>query len=169
MIEKDLNLVRKIVWSYVRSTPGLEFDDLFSEACIAYLDAEKHYNPSRGKKSTFMWHTIKNTLNLLIGKEDRTKSNETPRSKVDAPASEYYTLPESQILANERWRELMILLSPDARALCHLIINEPDIYLPLDRPKLCRGAIREALRSRGWSYGKIWKSFKELREALSNV
>ncbi len=40
MIEKNLGIIRKIVWSYVHNNPGLEFDDLFAEACLAYLEAD---------------------------------------------------------------------------------------------------------------------------------
>lgn len=207
MIEKDLNLIRKIVWSYTKTMPGLEFDDLFSEACIVYIAAEKRYDPSRGKKSTFMWHAIKNSLNLLIGKESKIKSTEIPYSERDNqkyrenglaapedefveydfkniaskyntrkqnfmledPPSEYFDEPETQLLANEKWQELMSALSPEAQAICHLILDEPEIYLPVDRPKLCRGKIRKVLRDRGWSCGKIWASFRELKEVLIDV
>lgn len=163
MIEQDLNLIRKIVWSYTKTIPGLEFDDLFSEACIIYLLAEKRYDPSRGKKSTFMWHSIKNKLNILIGKETKKKTE----MLYEHPESDYYDDPETQLLANEKWQLLMSALSPEAREICQLIIEEPDIYLPLHRPKLCRGIIRKTLLSRGWSYSKIWDSFTELKEALS--
>ena len=43
MLEKDLDLVRNIAWSYKRSTPEFKFDSLFSEGCIVYLESEKEY------------------------------------------------------------------------------------------------------------------------------
>ena len=40
--QMELNIVRKVVWSYARST-GLDFDELCSEAYLAYLEAAPFY------------------------------------------------------------------------------------------------------------------------------
>ena len=68
MLEKDLDLVRNIAWSYKRSTPEFEFETLFSEGCVVYLEAEKEYDESKSKgtlKSTYIWESIQNHFNNL--------------------------------------------------------------------------------------------------------
>ena len=51
---EDLKMLYKIVWSYINNYPWLDFNDLLSEACIAYLEAEKRFTPERGEKGTFL-------------------------------------------------------------------------------------------------------------------
>ena len=50
-LEANVDLIRKIVHSYIRTYPDLEFDDLFSEACLA-LENQHRYDPTRGKETT---------------------------------------------------------------------------------------------------------------------
>ncbi len=170
MLIDELNLIRKVVWSYVRTHPGLEFDDLFSEACIACIEAEILYDPARSKRSTYIYNIVQNRLNNLIHNEKIRHIRERP---VDMPeleglAGEFELSPEQQLLAQERWDELLAGLSPEAMVVWG-IVNEKDFYLNMDKPKLCRGLIVGALRRAGWSWGSIWNVFRELKEAVSVI
>lgn len=168
----DLNLIYKIVWSYVKTNPGLEFDDLASEAIISYLENEQKlysakYDSSRGKKSTYIWHVVDSCLKTLLNKHTTKNENEFLAEEIELLLHTHEPSPEQQLLAEERLSELLNRLSPEALTVCDLVLNEPEIYLPLDKPKECRGIIFRTLRARDWSWPKIWKAFREVKEALS--
>ncbi len=162
---QDLKMLYKIVWSYIKRYPGLEFDDLLSEACVAYLRAEKDFNPVKGKKSTFMWNVVNNELTDIINKMNTKNNREIYLEEFEFP---HYQTPEQIILQEERFLELVGSLSNDAKMICALILNEPDIFLPINKPRECRGVIMRELRNRDWGWTKIWNGFKELRNTFSS-
>ena len=164
MINENLNLIRKIVYGYVEKYPGLEFDDLFSEAYLACMEAEKKYNPLKGKESSFIWKVANNRLKTLINKEI-TRSGKNEEIKENSAVS--YITPEMELIAKERWEELLNGLSPKAQNICYMVLNESELYLPSDKPKFCRGIIKRALKERGWAWSEIWGGFQEITKAVS--
>lgn len=48
LVSTSLGLVGMIAESFLRTSAGFEFDDLFQEGCIALLDAIRWFNPRRG-------------------------------------------------------------------------------------------------------------------------
>ncbi len=161
-IENNLNLIRKITWGFVRDT-GFEFDDLFSEACVACLEAQHKYNPEKGKETTFIFHIVTNHLRILTNRESLRGAKEQKYIR------DYYPSPEEELLAKEEWEGILRSLSPKSKEIYSLLINENKPYLPIDKPKLCRGAIKEELRKRGWSWTEIWNSFREIKEVLAQA
>jgi len=69
-LKENINLIRKIAWSFHMSS-GLDRDDLFQEAVIAYIYALQTYKPDKGKISTYVWNCISNTLNSYLEREMR--------------------------------------------------------------------------------------------------
>ncbi len=168
MIEENLNMIRKIVWSYVKTNPGLEFDDLMQEACIAYLEASSSYDPTTNtKKTTFTYHAITNRLNTLIRRENLREIKEREAGEIFW-ISDHTPTPEQELMAKEAWLDFLLKLSPEAQALCLTLTTEDlKVYLPADKPKQCRGIIIKELRKKGWKWADIWKSFKEIKQTLS--
>ena len=163
--QMELNIVRKVVWSYARST-GLDFDELCSEAYLAYLEAAPSYDPARGKKSTFIWNVVRNHINSLL-----KAKKEVPMDKeaIDMLIEEKDELgPEHIVLAEESWRELFESLSPDAKMIC-LLVNNGEVYLNTDKPRKSRGIIARELKARGWSENKIWATFREIKQVLKTT
>ena len=66
---ENINLIKKIANSFAVTT-GLSYEDLFQEASLAYLEASRTYNPSRGKLSTHIWHCIHNHLKTYLKQEN---------------------------------------------------------------------------------------------------
>ena len=161
-IENHLDLIRKIAWSYVRTHPGLEFDDLFSEACLACLEARDKFNPERGKESTFIWAIVKNALIDLC-----TSPTEIVDKRCTSCIDKMCTSPEEQLIAEEEWGCILNTLSPKSKQICSLVLNSTSPYLPTDKPKTCRGIIIKELRKQGWAWPDIWKSFREIKYVLS--
>ena len=160
--QMELNIVRKVVWSYARST-GLDFDELCSEAYLAYLEAAPSYNPARGKKSTFIWNVVRNHINSLLKAK---KEIPVDKEDIDMLIEERDELdPERVVLAEESWRELFESLSPDAKIIFFLL-NSNEVYINTDKPREARGIIARELKNRGWSENKIWATFRELKQTL---
>lgn len=164
---EDMNIIRKVVWSYVRST-GLEYEDLYSEACLAYLEALPSYDPNKSKKTTFVWNVTKNRINNILKAYSRNK--EEPLSDGEAmeellQGREEWN-PEHVVISEEYWQELFGSLSPEAQVICHMV-NNGEIYIDTDKPRQARGIIAKTLREQGWGKSKIWKTFKEIKSVLN--
>ena len=158
----ELNIVRKVVWSYTRST-GLDFDELCSEAYLAYLEAAPFYDPAKGKKSTFIWNVIRNHINNLLKMK---KEVLVDKEAIDMLIKERDELdPEQVVLAEESWRELFESLSPEAKMIFSLL-NSSEVYINTDKPREARGIIARELKARGWSENKIWATFREIKQTL---
>lgn len=170
MLERNFDLVRKIVWSYAKKHPGLEFDDLLSEACISVLEAEKEqkyasHDSTKGKETTFVWQVVNSKMKTIV--KETAIRNQKFSCVEEVIMAEMEGSPEEKIIAKEQWEEFMSHLSPNAQIVCSLILNESDIYLPTDKPKLCRGAIMRVLKERGWVWADIWATFKEIKMAVN--
>jgi len=160
--QMELNIVRKVVWSYTRST-GLDFDELYSEAYLAYLEAAPSYDPARGKKSTFIWNVVRNHINsLLKAKKEIPVDKEVVVTLLEGHEE---LDPERLIIAKECWEELFNSLSPGAKMIC-LLMNNGEVYLNTDKPREARGIIARELKARGWSENKIWATFREIKQTL---
>lgn len=170
-MEEYLNVIHDVVWSFVKCNPGLDFDDASSEVYIACLEAEALYDPTKGKKSTFIHKVARSALLTLLTDSlySRQKSNEmcADLMEFDNAFIDPLPSPEQMMIAQENWNELMDRLSPDAREICKLIMDESDIYLPTDKPKLCRGIISRELKDRQWGWTKIWNTFNEMKEVFA--
>ena len=164
----DLPLLRKITWNFVRAHPDLEFDDLFSEACCAYIDAMPFYDPERGQKSTFLWTVVTRHLQQIA-----TSQGCRPEAVVDpddqcflnTPGAE--PSPEQAYLAAERWGDFLSALSPLAQGVVAATLTPGESPLPVDKPKACRGVIVDRLREEGWGWHSIWRGLREVKTAVA--
>ena len=162
----ELNLIRKIAWSYNKTT-GIDFDDLFSEACIAYLEGQSKFDPNQEVKvsltiwkNTFLWEVMQSHLNSIIPKyKDSNTFTHKNIAAIDEVTPEAVALFKDQINS----------LSKEARAVCKMIFDSPHVFLTLNTPKLSRGRIKTHLREIGWSWGAIWRSFREIKASLSQM
>jgi len=166
---EHLDLIRRIAWNYVKTNPGLEFDDLFSEACIAYLEGVHKFNPKKGKISTYIWAIVSNQLNVVVKKEYTRMHNEYTTEAFDENYFDPFLGPEQQYIAKERWKDFVENLSIEAYVVYDITINQPHTYLPTHKPKKCRGIIMRELRDREWTWEMIWETFREIKLALSTI
>lgn len=67
---ENINLIRKVAWSF-HETTGLDWDDLFQEAALAYLEAMKTYDSRKGKVSTYAWNCIVSRLRNYLREEKK--------------------------------------------------------------------------------------------------
>lgn len=193
---QDINLIRKMAWSFSKTT-NAEYEELLSEAAIAYLEALESYDPSKSKLSTWTWRIMRNRLADFTAKETKVENRERTVNEL-----EYRTLYGSQTnrmaggnvdveassASKYSWedcmdfgpgnaptqeqalyfKEIMSELSEEAKEVCKMIFEAPHQFLA-HAPKLSRGVIKDQLRQRGWKWASIWRSFREIKQALNET
>jgi len=150
---ENLNLLRKITWSFHKST-GLDWDELFQESYLAYRYALEHYDPNKGVSiSSFIWTHISNQLRTYYQNE---KKHYEPLHDLSKAYHKEYT-PDN----------FLELLTPHAEKIAELILISPKKFIEL-KPKDARKKVKNIMLNRGWSMDKIESSLKELKIACSN-
>ena len=139
-------LLSKLAWNYA-STNGLEYDDLFQEACLAYLEALRTHDESRGKISTHIWTCVSNHLKNYIKRQKDTVSLDG----YDKPNYE------------SRWWEG---LTKDATIVAEVVLESSEKFIELDR-KTINHVLIETMRDFGWETPRIKKCFSVLRNEFS--
>ena len=159
---EEIKIIRKAVWSFVKSKPDLEFEEAFSEACLSYMENISKYNPERGAKSTFIWKVVTSRLINVYKSGRRRQLREVPIEE-NQPMGEFAN-PEHYVLSRMEWEEVLANFSPEANTLYHLIQTEDSINELA--PKQARGVLKRKLLEIGCSHSAIWSAFKELRAAI---
>ena len=158
--EDYMGMMQKIAWSFTKTT-GLEYDDLLSSAFFAFTECQKWYDPNESRFSTYLHHAcqaliIDHCNDALQWKEAFVTSEIPIRNEID---------PERQLL----FKETIENLPSEARMICMMIFEAPHEFLMQNTPKLSRGRIKEKLRELGWSWGKIWSGFRDIKNVLSQI
>jgi RNA polymerase sigma factor (sigma-70 family) len=155
----NINLIRKVAWSFHKST-GLEWDDLFQEAAIAYYEALESYDPSRGKISTYMWWCMISRL-----KNYRKEQDEYKCRKYDGEINylEDVTLTKHPAqIASEFWESL----SEEATQIANLIFASSKKFVSLPYEQVEERIIHVMTRQ-GWSIERAQKGIQDLKLACS--
>lgn len=150
---EHINLLRKLAWSFHKST-GLEWDDLFQESYLAYRYALDHYDPNKGVPiSTFIWTHISNQLRTYYQKE----------RKITEPLIGLEKLYHKEYMPSN----FLEALSSDAEKIADLILISPKKFVQL-KPKEARKKVKTIMLNRGWERERISYSLNELKVACSN-
>lgn len=168
-ILNNMDLVRKLAWRFARRSPVWEFDDILSEACVAYLEGEQTYDPGKGAaKSTYLWTYINNHLvNRVLETHNKFTSREAATDVYDLQVPALSGDPLAQLAATAHWLEFYESLTPEGQEICDILLDPTSCELPVNTPKLCRGRLRDELRARGWSWSAIWDSYRDIKNALA--
>jgi RNA polymerase sigma factor (sigma-70 family) len=146
-------LLRKLASSYSFTT-GVEFDDLFQEAYIAYHEALKTFDPNKAKLSTYIWHCVSSHLKNYVKLEKPylgMTSIETPE-----------VLNKPGLSVTNFWDAL----SFEAQQIAKIMFDRSNFYTfakPPEREK----KIRQTMIRRGWNEKKIRVGLHDLQVALN--
>ena len=145
-------LLRKIANSY-SCTTGVEFDDLFQEAYIAYMQAMKTFDPKKAKLSTYIWHCVSSHLKNYV--------------KLEKPYLEMEPLETPEVLNKPGLSvsNFFDALSFEAQQIAKIMFQRQGFYTfakPPEREK----KIRQTLIRRGWDEKKIRVGLHELEMAV---
>ena len=159
----EMNLVYSIVWKFWENNKDLEYEDMLSVAFVAYCEALKNYDSKRNtKKTTLACVYMKRAISDWIRKEREQRNLFVPL--VDEEENEY----EIPVPFVPPISELLEEMGQEAKVICKMILETPLEFAGLP-PKICKGKIYKKLRSEGWSWKKIWDSFKEIKGVLNET
>ena len=141
---ENINLLRRIAWDY-HCASGFEWEELFQEACIAYLESLPSYDTSRACLSTFIWCAVSSHLKNFLQKETKYRGlvniDEAPERYVEAYSFHI----------NTRIQEVVD------------VMGELPLSLSPEKKKQDRSLITKALLSRGWRYADIWRTYRQIK------
>ena len=155
-------LLHKFAWSY-RNTTGIEEEELFSEACVAYMTAIMTYDVTKETKlSTWISYCVKNRLNSFVSTfhSDKVFTVFDEEKWESFPANDMF---DSIFSFSDIYKQL----SPKAKFVCNMVLDAQETLDGIP-PKLARGEIQRKLRQIGWVWSDIWGTFNELKRAFSN-
>ena len=154
----EWNLILKLAWSFVHTT-GLDFEDLKSEATLAYLKALKTFNPEKGTLiTTWVYSNIKSALIRYSKSENNFKHGPLPD----------YLLDDS-FNRKIKFQNVIEAASPDVHSIYEIILKRPNYFLQFNSRK-ARRVIRDILReNKKWSMPRIWKAIREMKMCLNEI
>ena len=172
----------KRVWGICHSfhtTTSVELDELFGEACIAFVKAVQTYDKSKDVNLN-TWAT-KLITNALITFTNKIQKDRAYRASIELYAtengittnSEHETI-ESQIRSRAAsifditaFKELM-LSTDELSAVYHIILDSPTEFLDLP-PKYARGHMRRKLLRLGMTFNQVRETMRQLRGILETT
>lgn len=153
---KHVNLVRSLAWSFCKTT-RIEWKELFSEACLAYCEAMRSYNPNQSAETTWIYHCVKGALLTFCQKEKQRKYLEGIDWYIPFLDPQDITLVE-----------VKLKVSPDTKDILEMVASNPRRYQVA--PKIAIGYIRQDLRGlyripkkRQWTWPEIEEAMRNLR------
>ena len=159
-MKKYLNLVRHIAWSFHRTT-GIDWEELFGEASLAYCEALQSYHSEKSRESTWIFHCVRNRLITFCKEEAKNECLPGVRNwngtTIPTPDYEFF---------EDRFDGLN--LSEDVKWIIRMVLRNPQRYAINSRKAM--GIIGRDLRNRkGWTYHRIWNGMKNLRVELNEI
>jgi len=149
---ENINLIRKIAWSF-HLTTGLEWEDLFQEASLAYCEALDKYNPERGKLTTFMWYSISTHLKNYVKKNRKHSEHLCP-------------IDELTNYESNSSNELFEKISEHGSQLLSILVATPEKYDTTLTPSIAMEIVTKMVKT-GWKRSMVWSTLKELRNVCS--
>jgi hypothetical protein len=166
----NLNLVRKIAWEFHLST-GLDWEDLFSEASVAYVEAVRIHDPERSSITTFIWWSVCSHLKNYLKKENKyrdfTVLCDTYFDESAEGVSEDKLL-SSMVSSIDRAIDesrFFDSLTEEAADVAKVVLKNIDILI-VQTPEDAKQKIAQLMTEKGSSWRQIWKGIKDLKLAF---
>ncbi len=182
---ENINLIRKIAWSFYKST-GIDYKELFAEASLWYCEAERTYDPNKGVAlSYWAWRVMQKKLSDFAGVEKVRRMSGIYTSGAVSIKASYNAIiagekneldidslkmdnPEVLLCYQpESFEDFFNLLPKDCQKIVEIIFDSLK-EIEVDSPKLARGKIISLLRENGWGWPKIWSGMKQMQIIMTN-
>jgi DNA-directed RNA polymerase specialized sigma subunit len=149
-----INLIRSIAWTFYKTTK-VNWDELFSEACLAYCESIRKYDPTKGSRSTtWVFIAIKNALINFCKRETRMRS--IPHIE------EWHVLKEDPL---HEFFASHNVTSEDARIIVNMVLQDHFRYAL--KPKKAIRLIKQDLQHNlGWPVNRVQAGILSLQEEL---
>ena len=155
-----LTILHKIAWNfYNRNRALFEYEELFSEACLAYTKALPHYDCTQAKLTTFITISAMNHLTSYSMNKLKQEHHLQTIPIPDSDAREFTDRksPDESIMFQSQMKSM----HQYARQVCEMIMNDPDQFAVMNT-----GSLYAHLKTRGWKHAQITKSFEEIKTTL---
>jgi DNA-directed RNA polymerase specialized sigma subunit len=113
---KDERLLSTIAWKFAQQYHA-DFKDLMQEASIAYLEAIRTHDETKGMLTTHLWHVVFNHLKNYLKQEEGYKCQKTGNELC------YDTEIETS------HENIFDRLSNDARNIVDVLVSAPDEFI----------------------------------------
>ncbi len=154
---ENVNLIRKISWSFTKTT-GLEYDDLFSEATLAYYEAKTTYKEDTGTKyTTFVWVFITNWLINYIKRQKHLPTR----------LPENFELP-SRMKYVESFENVIKSWPVECQDIAKFVIMHADSFDNMSGREV-RGLLRYILPQYGWKVSTVNSAISKMKDVLDNT
>jgi DNA-directed RNA polymerase specialized sigma subunit len=156
LVDTYIKIIRKKAWSFNRTT-GIDFEELFSEGCVAYCDAIRTYDKSKKtKKTTWIYTCVQNHLiNFCKREQKHTFQKE-----------DIENYPNLLVQYPDYFFEVLDRMTTNGKSVAAIILEDKIEYAKLPS-KLARGKISRELRQRGWKHQDIWNVLHELKSVFN--
>lgn len=152
MKKVELNLIRKLAWSF-HYTTGVEYEELFSEASLAYCEALAKFDEQRGVKFlTYAYTCMRNALSVFCHKQ-----KQVPQLMEQLPDTPHYRMPLFELLDE---------FTAETREVVERVLEYPHDYLEVP-PKMTRGQLVQELVQEGKTFAKAWGIVREIKTVVS--
>lgn len=152
-----LNSIRKIAWSFHRTT-GLDWDELFAEASLAYCEARQRYQPGRVTEITWIVNYVKMRLTDYLRRE---RKHQMLFQRVES----YEFIPDSNSIF---YVSIFDDAPAEVREVINVVLSAPEEFADLP-PKLARGRVRRTLHTRGWSTAAAWNAIRNTKDFINET
>ena len=160
-MKKYLNLVRHIAWSFHKTT-GIDWEELFGEASLAYCEALQSYQPKKSEESTWIFNCVENKLINFCKVEWRNKNPEGIgrwiETTIPTPNYEFF---------EDRFGGLN--LSEDVKWIIRMILRNPQRYYNVNAFRALGIITRDLRDKKKWQYKRIWAGMTNLRLELNEI
>jgi RNA polymerase sigma factor (sigma-70 family) len=158
----NINLIRKIAWSFHHST-GLDWDELFQEAALAYYSALRRYNLQHNgimrrrlksmRTTTFLYNCMRqHMINYLRREQRKWNGNIVPLKEA------------AGITTKEN--DFMEQLSRDAQQIVDVALHSFRTFDVTDSKQARNRLAQQMIVLRGWSWKRIWCAMRDIKLAL---
>ncbi len=168
-----LEYARKLAWSFHHTT-GIEWEELFGEACLAGVKAENdpRMDLQRSSADTFIYKKMESDLKDYAKKISRKSIYNVQWDESESEEDEEKNPPWEKIPTNVTPFSKAVLhddinaLSEAAQAAFNALLETPSEFISLGNKK-GRGELKRRLRNQGWSWPKIRLAYRELKEVAN--
>lgn len=172
-------IIVKTIAKYKMEYPCLEFDDLYQQSCLICLTLEDSHDSNKAKWSTYIQSQLPGRLLRYIKKQIYNSASfnnlntSLPNTKEDDTRNPEEMIPDERCNQAHLYEvfDTISSMSEDAQKICLEVISPSNHICWHENIQRTRREIRRELknwlRSNGWSWPRIWRSFHEIRDAMS--
>lgn len=139
---------------------GRPEEEVYGQACYLFMQTVTAHDLNKGKLGTYLYARVRNGLVDWGHKMDLPPDPET------IPEQATTQTPDKALM----FKDWLASLSEECREVVAIILNGPAEVLEIGTGgcrKITAEMIKTYLRNKGYSYSKVWKTIRELKQQVA--